>query len=185
MSSQARAVADLAMLAAVLIVTAAPSPIAAAGTPAEMVDTYNALADAILATKHTEENLVRSILAAAFAHAQVEMSRAEKALQAKDAKATEAAIENLADDVAQLGNEGDNKVAAVRKRLLEGGHHHHASGEAEGLYEEGYVVVTRAAKQSLLERSRTIAGMARGGKAEALAAEWAKVQATYAELMKK
>jgi hypothetical protein len=185
MSSPARSIAALLSLAAILIVTTAPSPLAAAGTPAEMVETYDTLADVILGAKDTEENLVRSILAATFAHAQVEMSRAEKALQAKDAKATQAAIENLADDVAQLGNEGDNAVAAVRKRLLEGGHHHNAKGEAEGIYDEGYVVVTRTAKQSLLETSRAIAGMARGAKAEALAAEWAKVQATYAELAKK
>jgi hypothetical protein len=43
----------------------APAP----GTPAEIVATYSSLADGILALKRTEENLCRSILATANAHA--------------------------------------------------------------------------------------------------------------------
>ncbi len=84
----------------------------------------------------------------------------------------------------QLATEGDNAVGAVRKRLLEGGHHHNAAGEAQGIYEEGYVVVTRAAKTELLESSRAIAAMAAAPKADALAAEWKKVEAVVAGLMK-
>src|SRR6266571_5271584 len=115
-------------------------------TPAEMVATYNTLADAILALKKTETNLVRSILAAAHGHAQAELGRAQKAVKAGDAKGARAAVEALAADVGQLGTEGDAAVAAVRKRLLEGGHHHHADEEAKGIYDQGYVMVTRAAK---------------------------------------
>ncbi len=158
----------------------APTP----ATPAEMVATYNSLADVILGAKKTEANLVRSILAAAYAHAQVELGRAQKAIKANDAKAVQAAIENLAADVAQLGTEGDGAVGAVRKRLLEGGHHHHAAGEAKGIYDEGFVMVTRAAKQVFLDSSRAIGQMARAPKAEALDAEWKKVQATYTDLMR-
>jgi hypothetical protein len=154
-------------------------------TPAEMVATYQTLATVILGAKDTEANLVRSILAATNAHAEVELGRAKKAIAANEAKAAQTAVENLAADVGQLATEGDNAVAGIRKRLLEGGHHHNAAGEAQGIFDEGYVIVTKAAKKSFLESSKAIAGMTAAPKAEALDAEWKKVQATYSELMSK
>jgi hypothetical protein len=163
---------------------AAQAPKKAIETPAQLVATYDSLATAILSVKTTEANLVRSILGAAFAHAMVEQGRALQAVKANDVAAAKVAIDNLATDVAQLATEGDNAVGAVRKRLLEGGHHHNAAGEAKGVYEEGYVVVTRAAKKTLLDSSRAIAQLAAAPKAEALDAEWAKVTATVAELLK-
>jgi hypothetical protein len=172
-----------------LVVAALGAPAAAQGgsqaaTPAEMVATYNSLADGILALKNTETNLVLSILSAAHAHAQVQLDRARKAISANDAAGARGAIEALAADVAQLATEGDNAVAAVRKRLLQGGHHHNAAGEAQGIYDEGFVVVTKAAKQKLLDSSRAIAGMGRDAKAPALDAEWTKVQAVFTDLTK-
>ncbi len=178
----------LALAAALALALVAPAPLAAqappTGTPAEMVSTYNALADGILALKKTEASLVRSILAASLGHGRGMLERAQAALKANDAKAASAAVEALAADVAQLGTEGDNAVGAVRKRLLEGGHHHNAAGEAQGVYEEGFVVVTRAAKARLLESSRTIASMAAAPKAEALVAEWKKVETIVNGLLK-
>jgi hypothetical protein len=178
----------LALVAAFAIAVVAPAPAAAqappTGTPAEMVATYNTLADGILAVKRTEENLVKSIVAATLAHGRGTLAHAEAALKANDAMGTKAAVEALAADAGQLATEGDNAVGAVRKRLLEGGHHHNAAGEAQGTYEEGYVVVTRAAKTQLLASSRAIAAMAAAPKADALAAEWKKVEAVVAGLMK-
>jgi hypothetical protein len=153
-------------------------------TPPEMVSTYSALADGILALKLTEENLVRSIRAAANAHAQVQVMRAEKAIAAKDAAAAKTALEAIAADVSQMATEGDSSVAAIRKRLLQGGHHHNAAGEAQGIFEEGFVIVTRVAKQKLLESSRAFAQMAGGATSAALTAEWQKVQAVYVALAK-
>jgi len=177
----------LALAAALAVALVAPAVALAqapAGTPAEMVATYNSLADGILALKKTEDSLVRSILAATLAHGQGTLARAQRAIAASDAKAAAAAVEALAADAAQLATEGDNAVGAVRKRLLEGGHHHNAAGEAQGVYEEGYVVVTRKAKTQLLDASRAIAGMAAAPKADALAAEWKKVEGVVAGLMK-
>jgi hypothetical protein len=180
----------LALVAALALALVSPAPVAAQapapprGTPAEMVATYNSLADGILALKKTEDNLVRSILAATLAHGQGQLARAQRAIQANEAKTASSAVEALAADVAQLATEGDNAVGAVRKRLLEGGHHHNAAGEQQGIYEEGYVVVTRKAKQQLLESSRAIAGMASAPKADALAAEWKKVEGAIDGLLK-
>lgn len=182
--SIASALFVLALAAQVPIRAAAQAGAASPATPAEMVATYQTLADAILAVESTEENLVRSILSAAHSHAQVELSRSQKAIKAGDTKAAQAAMEDLAAYVAQLGTEGDNAVAAVRKRLLEGGHHHNADAEAKGIYDQGYVIVTRVAKQAFLDSSRAIGQMAAAPKAEPLDAEWKKVEATWASLMK-
>ena len=159
---------------------AAPSP----ATPPSMVATYETLADGILALKRTEENLCRSILAASYAHAQVELARAQKSIAASDAKAAQAALEALAAAVGHIATEGDNAVAGVRKRLVDGGHHHNAAGEAQGVFDAGFVIVTRAAKQKLLESSRAIGQLSRAPKADVLEAEWKKVAAVYDELMK-
>jgi hypothetical protein len=171
-------------LVACLTLVAAPARAEqrAGATPAEMVTAYQSLADAILAVKKTEEHLVRSILGAAYAHAQVEMARGRAAIKANDMKGAQTALENVAADVGQLASEGDNAVGAVRKRLLEGGHHHNAEGEQKGVYDPGFVVVTRAAKQTLLDASRAIGQLARAPKADALEAEWAKVEAAWKTL---
>lgn len=174
------AAAGVAVLALALPATV---PAQSAGTPAEMVATYSSLADGILALKRTEEQLVKSILAATLAHGHVAYTRAQAALEKGDSKMATAALEALASDVGQLATEGDNAVGAVRKRLLEGGHHHNAAGEAQGLYDEGYVVVTRAAKQKLLDSSRKIGGLAAAPKADGLAAEWKKVEGVVADLL--
>jgi hypothetical protein len=174
-----------AAAAAVAFLPAHASAQSSPATPAEMVATYNTLADGILALKSTEANLVKSILAAAKAHGEVQLARATKAASASDGAAAKTAIEALAADVAQLATEGDNSVAAVRKKLIEGGQHHNAAGEAQGIYEEGYVIVTRAAKAKFLESSRKIAGLAAKPDAAALAAEWKAVVDVYAGLVKK
>jgi hypothetical protein len=146
-----------------------------------MVATYDALADTILAGIKTERKLVLSILGAAYAHAQFELGRARGALASRDAAVAQAAIENLAAAVGQIGTEGDNAIAGIRKRLLDGGHHANSEGEAQGIFEEGYVIVTKAAKKSFLESSQALAMLARAPKADALDAEWKKVEAAWAQ----
>jgi hypothetical protein len=166
-----------------------PAAIAAEGasvaTPEEFVATYDSLATAILATKQTEENLVRSILSTTYAHASAARARAARAIESRDDQGAQAALEELAAHVAQLGNEGDNAVAGIRKRLVEGGHHHNAEGESQGVYDPGFVVVTRAAKQKLLNSSRSIAQLVRKPDADALAREWAAVSEVWHELADK
>jgi len=176
----------LATAAAAVLLSSLPIAASAAdvanltpATPPEMVATYDALADVILGSRRAEERLVRSILATAYGHAQAALGHSRAALKAGDAAGARAAVENLAASVGQIGTEGDNAVAGVRKRLLEGGHHYNASGEAQGVYDEGYVVVTRAAKQAFLDSSKAIAMLARDPKTEPLEAEWKKVQAAW------
>lgn len=108
-----------------------------ASTQRPLVATYDKIADSILAAKHSEKAVVSAILA----------SHRQAAGLAAGAKAWgEAAAQ-----IALWGNEGDNAVGGIRKRLLEGGHHHNAEGESKGLFEEGYVIVTVAAKKQALD----------------------------------
>lgn len=188
MTSRVR-VLMMASAAAVVVCVALVAPASAQApsqpaTPAEMVATYNSIADGILALKASEENIVKAILAAAKAHGEVQLGRATRALTANDAAGAKAAVEALAADVAQIGTEGDNSVAAIRKRLIQAGQHHNAAGEAQGIFEEGFVIVTRAAKAKLLGSSRKIAQMAGQPNAAALQAEWKTVEGAYAELIK-
>jgi len=105
-------------------------------------ETYDAIADTILGSKHAESGIVKSILAAHH-------DAAKAAFAAGDHAAAAA-------EIALFGNEGDNRIGGIRKRLLEGGHHHNAEGEAKGIYEEGYVLVTRTAKQACLDASAAL-----------------------------
>jgi hypothetical protein len=123
--------------AAGTLVVAAASFALGAETRRPLVETYAAVADTILGSKRAESGVVRAILQQhydaaerAFGTGQLDVAGAEMAL---------------------FANEGDNQVGGIRKRLLEGGHHHNAEGEAKGVYEEGYVIVTKAAKKAALD----------------------------------
>lgn len=150
-------------------------------TPEQLVDTYRSLADTILGAKKTEWNLVASILATTYGHAEGVMHQAQANLKAN--KPATAEVEKLAALVSQLGNEGSSAVASVRKKLVEGGHHHHATEEQQGIYDEGYVIVTKAAKKVFLDAAGNIGKMAQAAKSDALSAEWQKVEKQYAEMM--
>jgi len=175
--------AILALLPVIAVIYAGPATAedhAPARTPQQLVETYDSLADVILASKKTEWNLVHSILALTYRHAEGTLAAAKGKLAAgENAKAD---IEKLAALVAQLGNEGDAAVAGVRKRLLEGGHHHNAAGESQGVYEEGFVIVTREAKKSLLESAGRIGRLAAAPDPSLLDAEWKKVSKVFGGL---
>ena len=131
----------LATVAAVVVLAAASFALGQE-TGKDLVSSYDSLADVILGAKKTEKNLVRAILSGHRAHAE---------MYAKAGDGPKAAAE-----MALFANEGDNAVGGVRKRLLEGGHHHNADGEAKGIYEPGYVIVTKKAKQQILAASSAL-----------------------------
>jgi hypothetical protein len=122
--------------------------IAAAGfafgaeTRKSLVASYDSLADTILGAKKTEHNLVTVIL-------ETHRMGARRAFQGGK-------FEDAAAEMALFANEGDNAVGGIRKRLIEGGHHHNAEGEEKGVYEPGFVIVTKAAKQKALAASAAL-----------------------------
>lgn len=153
-----------------------------AKTPQELVSTYQSLADGILALQAAEQKLVQSILATTYTHAGATLATAKSKMKAGESARAE--VERLAALVSQLGNEGDAAVAAVRKRLLEGGHHHHSAAEEQTVYDPGFVIVTRAAKKVFLDAASEIGKLASSPKADALDAQWSKVQRQFDDLMK-
>jgi hypothetical protein len=149
-------------------------------TPSALVDTYDSLANAILATKKTEWNLMHSILATTYSHAEVVYEQAMDKIKAgKDARKE---VEQLAALVSQIANEGDASVAAIRKRLLEAGHHHNAKGEEQGVYDEGFVIVTRAARKVFLDAATNIGKLSRSPDAAGLEKEWNRVTGEFGKL---
>jgi hypothetical protein len=175
----------LALCSTSVEVAGAPNLNPSPATPPELVSAYDDLASAILAVKKTETSLVRSILATTYGHARAAYERAQRAMKSGDSQAAQKALEDVAAYVAQLGTEGDNAVAGIRKRLIEGGHHHNALGEAQGIYDPGFVVVPKTVKKELLEASRNIAQLAKAPNEDAIAREWKKVEQLWANLQKK
>jgi len=173
------------LCAGLAVALALPAALSAAemgtATPGPLVQSYESLADVILAAKKTEWNLVHSILAMTYEHAEATMQRARMKVEAGQPAAAD--IEALAALVAQLGNEGDNAVAAVRKRLIEGGHHHHHADDTDkGEYDTGFVIVTRAAKKVFLGAGMALGQMASKPDLARLDAEWGKVTKQFAAL---
>lgn len=127
-----------------LLLLSAPlaRPLTAQETPPAVVASYEALADTILAVRRAEAALVRSLLDGHRHAAETLKARGD--------------WQGAAAQIALFGNEGDNAIGGVRKRLLEGGHHYNAGGEEQGVFEQGYVVVTKEAKKNLLVLARTI-----------------------------
>ena len=169
-------VAGIALAAAFI----APVHAAETDTPQPLVAAYESLADTILGAKQTEWNLVHSILATTYSHAEATYGGIQRKVgEGQDVRAE---IEALAELVGQLGNEGDASVAGVRKKLLEGGHHHNAAGEKEGKYDPGFVIVTRDARKAFLDAARTIAKL--GGKPDrgALESAWKTVEKQFQTL---
>jgi hypothetical protein len=89
----------------------------------KLVAKYGALADDILQTRHKEVEVVRGILEQTYRDAEAALAKARETLKTPDSPATRPAFEELAMLVGYIATEGDPSVAAVRKRLIEGGHH--------------------------------------------------------------
>ena len=111
-------------------------------TPKSMAAAYGALADSILAVKHTETELIRAVLGGHY-------RAAKEYVQSGDS-------ERAGAEIALFANEGDNAIGGVRKRLLEGGHHHNADGESKGTYDAGFVIVTRKSKEEAMAASNAM-----------------------------
>jgi hypothetical protein len=152
------------LIAGALLIAGASFALGAAETRQSMVKSYSTLADTILGAKRTEDHLVRAIL-------EDHSAGARRAFDA--GKWEEAAAE-----MALFANEGDNQVGGVRKRLLESGHHHNAEGEAKGIYDEGFVVVTKAWKGKALEASAALLSAGDDGARKTAWAQFAAVAET-------
>lgn len=153
------------LLVTAFVLVATGSFALGAGTSKPLVDTYNAVADGILAANHAETAVVKAIL--------------ESHWNAAQAAAQKGDWDGAAAELSMAANEGDNAVGGIRKRLLEGGHHHNAEGEAKGLFEPGFVVVTVANKKAVLD----LVAKLQGAKDDAAKkAVWAEIATAVAAM---
>ncbi len=160
------------VLVALLAVLVLAVPAAAQKTPPATVAAYDALADAILGLRDAESDFVMAILDYHF-------QAAARAYKAKN-------WDKAAAQMALFANEGDNAVAGIRKRLVEGGHHHNAAGEEAGTYDEGFVVVTKKAKRQGLQASKALREAQDDAARQAAWTDFEKVanELVYDQLMK-
>ena len=151
-------------LLTIALLWAVPGP--AQETPPAMVASYEALADTILAVRQAEANFVKALLDGHLHGAKMHKKNGEWG--------------KAAAQIALFANEGDNMVGGVRKKLLKGGHHFNAEGEEKGTFEPGYVIVTREAKETMLQAS---AEMRQATTDEEREASWKKFAAVAKELL--
>lgn len=151
-----------------LCLTLLALPAIAQESPRNMVETYDGLADAILGLRQAEANIVTAIL---YDHYRT----AERAFKADE-------FEKAAAEMALFANEGDNAVAGIRKRLIEGGHFFNDSESEEAMFEKGFVVVTKKAKKNILEAS---ADLRKAEDKDSRMAAWYKFQPIAEKLLTK
>jgi hypothetical protein len=155
------------LLPSALLFLAFALPLVAQETPPAMVASYESIADTILAVRRLESDFVRALLDGHRQGAGIFFKRGDFA--------------KAAAQIALFANEGDNAVGGVRKRLLEGGHHFNAEGEEKGVYEPGFVIVTRDGKQKALAAS---AALRKAGSDDERKAAWADFVAVADGLLK-
>jgi hypothetical protein len=161
------------VLVAILASSLMAMPAVSQKTPEPTVLAYDALADAILGLREAESDFVMSILDHHF-------RAAERAFKSEN-------WDRAAAQMALFANEGDNAVAGIRKRLVEGGHHHNAAGEEAGTFDEGFVVITKKAKRRGLAASKALREAGDDAARQTAWADFEKVanELVYDQLMKK
>jgi hypothetical protein len=120
----------------------------APSNPADVyAELYEHLANSIIEIRATEDNLVKGLLIHYHAAAQRSLMQA-----GQNAGDRAARLETAAANVANIANEGDKRVQAVRQRLKEAGHYHQSDAETQ----EDYVFINSAEKKSLLSLAEKI-----------------------------
>jgi hypothetical protein len=119
--------------------------------------TYESLATAIIAIEATEDELVKSILLGYHAAAQGHLRMA-----IRDEKGRRGHLEAAAAEIANIANEGDKRIQAVRQRLAKAGHTHNTDVETK----EDYLFVNSKEKTKLLALAKRTGNLGEDAKAE-------------------
>jgi hypothetical protein len=129
--------------------------------------TYEHLAAAIIEIEATEDDLVKSILIGYHSAAQGHLRAA-----IRDDAGRARHLESAAAEIANIANEGDKRIQAVRQRLSKAGHTHNTDVETKS----DYMFVTNKEKKGLIDVASRIAragGDAKSADIQALGAELA------------
>jgi hypothetical protein len=129
--------------------------------------TYEHLATAIIAIEATEDELVKSILLGYHAAAQNRLRAAFT-----DEKGRRAHLESAAAEIANIANEGDKAIQAIRQRLAKAGHTHNTDAATK----EDYLFINSKEKKALLDLARKVGQLGAG-------APEAEIRAVHDELL--
>ncbi len=122
------------------------------------VETYEHLATAILEILATEDLVVEGILthhhglARGYLHTAAVQTGADQKVS----------LERAAEEIANIANEGNKPVQAIRQRLLKAGHTHNT----DAVTKEDYMFIDSTEKQNLLAMAKTVGAMAGAAKAD-------------------
>lgn len=119
------------------------------------VETYEHLATVLVEVRKTEDGVVKTIIAHHYQAAQEHLKSAQSGREV--VKLLEAA----AAEIANVANEGDKRVQAVRQRLAKAGSTHLTDAETK----EDYLWIDSKEKKALLAAAKSIAQL--GDKATA------------------
>jgi hypothetical protein len=117
--------------------------------------TYEHLATAIIAIEQTEDELVKSILLGYHAAAQGHLNAA-----VRDEAHRAMHLEDAAAEVANIANEGDKRIQAVRQRLAKAGHTHNT----DAVTKEDYMFINSKEKKDLVALAQRIGQMGAAAK---------------------
>jgi hypothetical protein len=123
--------------------------------------TYEHLATAIIAIEATEDELVKSILLGYNAAAQARLKAA-----IADVAGRRSHLEAAATEIADIANEGDKRIQAVRQRLSKAGHTHNTDADTK----EDYLFINSKEKKALLELAKRVGQMGEGANADEIKA---------------
>jgi hypothetical protein len=109
--------------------------------------TYEHLATAIIAIEATEDELVKSILLGYQAAAQGHLRAA-----LAPGSTPRAHLEEAATAIADIANEGDKRILAVRQRLAKAGHTHNT----DAVTKEDYLFINSNEKKDILALAQKV-----------------------------
>jgi hypothetical protein len=134
--------------------------------------TYEHLATAIIEIEKTEDELVKSILIGYHTAAQNHLRAA-----IRDAQGRSANLESAAAEIADIANEGNKPIQAVRQRLAKAGHTHNTDVETK----DDYMFINSREKKDLL----ALAGRVGRAGADAKASDLEGMATSLADLFSK
>jgi hypothetical protein len=119
--------------------------------------TYEHLATAIIAIEATEDELVKSIILGYHAAAQGHLRAA-----IRDEEGRRGHLEAAAAQIANIANEGDKRIQAIRQRLAKAGHTHNT----DVVTKEDYILINSKEKKALIALAKQVGQMDAKSKAD-------------------
>ena len=111
-------------------------------------ETYEQLANAIIAIRKTEDGLVKGIVMHNAGAADAALAQAAAASGGDKKRA----LERAAEEINNTANEGDRPVQAVRQRLSKAGHTHHTDADTK----EDYIWIDGKEKKRLVDLAQRV-----------------------------